>query len=178
MRIRIRSQIERKSSFPTHGPAVRTLRQRFRAETGGSLVELGFLLPVLSLLLLGTIDLGRFAYMSIEVSSAARAGVQYGQQSGTTSTNITAMQSAATNDAPDLVGAANGNLAATASYWCQRSDGTGVSASCAAPPSCSSNHRVHYVKVVTSASYKPWFAYPGIPSTTTLNGQAVMRSEP
>ena len=58
------------------------------------------------------------------------------------------------------------------------SDGTGVSASCAAPPSCSSNHLVHYVKVITSASYKPWFAYPGIPSTTTLNGQAVMRSEP
>jgi len=141
-------------------------------------VELGFLLPVLSLLLLGTIDLGRFAYMSIEVSSAARAGVQYGQQSGTTSTNIAAMQTAATNDAPDLVGAANGNLAATASHWCQCSDGTGVSASCAAPPSCASTHLVHYVKVVTSATYKPWFAYPGIPSTTTLNGQAVMRSGP
>lgn len=178
MRISIPSPVERKSSFLSRYSAAQTLRLRFRRETGASLVELGFLLPVLSLMLLGTVDLGRFAYVSIEVSSAARAGVQYGQQSGTTSTNITGMQTAAKNDAPDLVGAANGNLAATASFWCQCSDGTGVSASCASPPSCSSTHLVHYVKVIASATYKPWFAYPGIPATSSVSGQAVMRAGP
>ena len=150
----------------------------FRRDTGASLVELALLLPVLSLMLLGTIDLGRFAYVSVEVSGAARAGVQYGQQSSTTATDISGMQTAATNDAPDLVGASNGNLTATASYWCQCSDGTGVSPSCAAPPTCTTTHLVNYVKVVTSATYSPWFAYPGVPSTTTLSGQAIMRAGP
>ncbi len=178
MRTRTQSRIERRSSSPGRCPAAQTLRLCFRQETGASLLELGLLLPVLSLMLLGTVDLGRFAYISIEVASAARAGVQYGQQSGTTSSNVTGMQTAATNDAPDLVGAAHGNLAATASYWCQCSDGTGVSANCASPPSCSSTHLVHYVKVIASATYKPWFAYPGIPATSSVSGQAVMRAGP
>jgi Flp pilus assembly protein TadG len=178
MRIRIRSRSEPKSSFLSRCPTAASLRLCFRQETGASLVELGFLLPVLSLMLLGTVDLGRFTYVSIEVASAARAGVQYGQQSGTTSTDVTGMQTAAKNDAPDLVGAANGNLAATGSFWCQCSDGTGVSASCASRPSCSSTHLVQYVKVIASATYKPWFAYPGVPATSTVSGQAVMRAGP
>lgn len=146
-----------------------------RSESGASLIELALLLPLLSAALLGAIDLGRFAYMSVEVSSAATAGAMYGRQNQTTAADTTGMQTAATNDAPDLVGAANANLAATPTYWCQCSDGSGVSASCTAPPSCTSTHLVYYVKVVTTAAYKPWFACPGIPSSAGLNGQAIMR---
>jgi Flp pilus assembly protein TadG len=151
------------------------MKKLARSDLGASLVELALLLPILSAALVGVIDLGRFAYMSVEVSSAARAGAQYGRQNETTAANTAAMQTAATNDAPDLVGASNGNLAATATYWCQCSDGSGVSASCAAPPSCTATHLVYYVKVVTTATYKPWFVCPGIPSSAGLNGQAIMR---
>jgi Flp pilus assembly protein TadG len=148
-----------------------------RSESGDSLVELGLLLPILTMLLVGTVDLGRFAYMSIEVANAARAGVQYGQQNATTWADTTGMQTAATNDAPDLVGANNGNLTAVATYWCQCSDGTFVTPSCnSGTPSCATTHRVNYVKVVTTATYKAWFACPGIPSTATLTSQAVMRA--
>ncbi|HTS10964.1 MAG TPA: TadE/TadG family type IV pilus assembly protein [Candidatus Limnocylindrales bacterium] len=148
-----------------------------RSERGGSLVEVAMLLPILTLLLLGTIDLGRLAYMSIEVSNAARAGVQYGQQNSSTWADVQGMQTAAANDAPDLVGAGNGNLTITATYWCQCADGSAVTASCSPnAPSCTGTHLVNYVKVVSTATYKPWFSCAGIPSTTTLNGQAVMRA--
>lgn len=147
-----------------------------RSEAGDSLVEMALLLPVLTMLLLGTVDLGRLAYMSIEVSNAARAGVQYGQQNATTWADITGMQTAAANDATDLVGATNGNLTAVASYWCQCSNGSNVTQNCSAAPSCSTTHQVNYVKVVATATYKPWFSCPGIPSSTTLTSQAVMRA--
>jgi Flp pilus assembly protein TadG len=149
----------------------------FHHESGDSLVEVALLLPVLTMLLVGTIDLGRLAYMSIEVSNAARAGVQYGQQNSSTWSDVNGMQTAATNDAADLVGATNGSLSATATYWCQCSDGTSVTQSCSpSAPSCSSTHLVNYVKVVATATYKPWFPCPGIPSSTTLSSQAVMRA--
>ncbi|HKN60040.1 MAG TPA: TadE/TadG family type IV pilus assembly protein [Candidatus Acidoferrales bacterium] len=148
-----------------------------RSESGDSLVEMALLLPILTMLLLGTVDLGRLAYMSIEVSNAARAGVQYGQQNPTTWADVTGMQTAATNDATDLAGANNGNLTAVATYWCQCSDGSGVVASCSpSATSCAGTHHVNYVKVVTTATYKPWFSCPGIPSSTTLTAQAVMRA--
>jgi Flp pilus assembly protein TadG len=155
----------------------RRLSDGIRSESGDSLVELALLLPILTMLLVGTVDLGRLAYMSIEVANAARAGVQYGQQNSSTWSNVGAMETAATNDAPDLVGASNGNLTAVATYWCQCADGTGVVPSCSpGPTSCPSTHRVDYVKVVTTATYKAWFPCPGIPSTTSLTSQAVMRA--
>lgn len=148
-----------------------------RSDAGDSLVELALLLPILTMLLVGTVDLGRLAYMTIEVSNSARAGVQYGQQNSNTWSDTTGMQTAATNDAPDLVGANNGNLTAVASYWCQCSDGTDVTPGCSpGTPSCATTHRVNYVKVVASATYKAWFPCPGIPSTATLTSQAVMRA--
>jgi Flp pilus assembly protein TadG len=151
-------------------------RLRRGREAGASLVELAFLLPMLSLLLVGTIDLGRLAYMSIEVSSAARAGVQYGQQNGATSADTAGMQTAAMNDAPDLAGTNNGALSATATYWCQCADGSSVTQGCSIVPPCTASHLVNYVKVTTSATFKPWFPYPGIPSSLNLSGKAVMRA--
>jgi Flp pilus assembly protein TadG len=152
-------------------------RSTTRSESGDSLVEMALLLPILTMLLLGTVDLGRLAYMSIEVSNAARAGVQYGQQNSSTWSNVTGMQTAATNDATDLVAANSGNLTAVATYWCQCSDGSAVVPSCSpSPTSCAGTHRVNYVKVVATATYKPWFPCPGIPSSTTLTSQAVMRA--
>lgn len=156
---------------------VRRTRAAITSGAGDSLVELALLLPILTMLLVGTVDLGRLAYMSIEVSNAARAGVQYGQQNSGTWSDTNGMQTAATNDAPDLVGANNGNLTAVASYWCQCSDGTTVTPNCfPGTPSCATTHRVNYVKVVTTATYKAWFPCPGIPSTANLSSQAVMRA--
>ncbi len=54
------------------------LAPRGRSQSGASLIELGIITPLLLLLALGAIDFGRAYYLSIEVTNAARAGVQYG----------------------------------------------------------------------------------------------------
>ena len=52
-----------------------TFLGRFKvAQTGQSLLEFALLLPSLCLLLIGVVDLGRAAYMSIVVSRRSRCG--------------------------------------------------------------------------------------------------------
>jgi Flp pilus assembly protein TadG len=55
-------------------------RRLFRAESGTSLVEFAILAPVIIFLLIGVIEIGRFAFFSILAANAARAGAQYGAQ--------------------------------------------------------------------------------------------------
>jgi Flp pilus assembly protein TadG len=171
----------------------RMMRAGVEPERGSSLVEFALVLPLLCLMLLGTIDLGRLAYVGIETASAARAGAQYGALNSTTSSDIVGMQNAAMADAADLPSSSGGGnnppkesgsdgassasgIAATATYWCQCSDGSQITSLCTSPPSCAGAHPVTYVQVSTQASYKPWFPYPGLPSTLNLSGKAVMRA--
>jgi Flp pilus assembly protein TadG len=139
-------------------------------EAGASLVETALLTPMLSLLLLAVIDVGRLAYMSIEVSNAARAGASYGAQSSATAVNSTGMVQAAKNDAPDLSG-----LSPSATHFCTCSNGGG-SVTCALS-SCPGARLLLYVQVSTSATYTPWFPYTGSPGSWTLSGSSTMRAE-
>lgn len=137
-------------------------------DNGSSLVELSLVAPFLILLLLGAVDFGRAYFLGMEVAGAAHAGAEYGAQNPTDTTGI---RTAATNDAPDVP-----NLTiATPTYGCECSDGTSYSASCSTTPTCSSNV-VYRVKVTATATYSPWFPWPGIPSSMTLTNSAIMRS--
>jgi len=156
-----------------HG--ARKLTMDFDSESGQTLVEVALILLLLVSLTIGAVDLGRLAYMTIGVTNAAHAGAQYGCQNVAMAANLTAIETAATNDASDLVGATHGNLTATATNFCQCADGSSPNSSCSNPPPCSATHLVQYVSVSTTASYSPWFPYPGIPSSLKLNGQAVMQ---
>lgn len=138
-------------------------------ETGMAFIELAFVTPIFLILLLGAAEFGRLTYLAIEVSGAARAGVQYGAQSHTTAEDTAGMQTAATNDAANVSG-----ITATASNSCVCSDGT---ASTCLPTDCSSSRIIEYVQVNTSASVAPMFTYPGLNTTLTLTGRAVMRVE-
>src|ERR1700730_16367545 len=71
-------------------------------ERGQSLVELPVVVPLLLLLLVGIIEIGRFAFYSILVSNAARAGAQYGAQSLATAGDTTGISTAGTNDATGI----------------------------------------------------------------------------
>ena len=68
-----------------------------RQDKGQAFVELALILPVFLLLLVGTAEVGRLTYASIEVSNAARAGVAYAAQSHTTAQDTTNIQAAANN---------------------------------------------------------------------------------
>lgn len=148
------------------GQTLRALRGA-ASEEGSSLVELALFLPVMILMLLGVVDMGRAIYAAIELSAAASTGAAYGIQNPT---DTAGMQKAALLDAADISGAT-----ATASYGCECSDGTGAVASCSSTPSCEYNW-VYYVQVKTSLNYKPLFSYPGIPSSLALTGTSRMRA--
>jgi Flp pilus assembly protein TadG len=134
---------------------------------GSSLVETALLMPVLVLMLVGTVDLGRGFFALHEVSSAAEAGALYGVQQ-VTDTN--GMATAARMEATEL-----SSMVTAASYGCECSDGSSMSASCTSVPSCACN-AVDFVEVDTAYTYTPLFGYPGMPSVFQLNGKARMRA--
>src|SRR5215471_6985245 len=73
-------------------------RQCARSQGGQALVEMAFVVPILVLLMIGVIEIGRYAYIAILVSNAARAGAAYGAQNLVVSGDTTGISNAASND--------------------------------------------------------------------------------
>jgi Flp pilus assembly protein TadG len=69
-----------------------------RGQAGQSLVELALLTPLLLVMVLGSIEFGRYAYLSILVGNAAHSGALYGAQSNLTAANVAGICTAAEND--------------------------------------------------------------------------------
>ena len=155
-------------------------RKAMRDDAGQSLVELALVLPVFVLLILGAVEFGQLAYAAIEVSNAARAGVQYGAQSPATAADLAGMVTAAQNDGSNVF--QTYGLTVTPSNFCSCSNAPAVSVGTGACPSaaatCSANGArvLNYVEVITSATVTPLIHYPGF-GGFTLNGQAIMRVE-
>jgi Flp pilus assembly protein TadG len=144
-------------------------------ETGQSLIELALTLPLFLFILEGAAEFARFAWASIEASSAARAGVQYGAQNHTFASDTSGMQTVAMNDATNLSG-----LTATASHSCVCSTAPSTSVSCSVPltTSCPSPAiLLESVQVNTSAAVTPVLHWPGLPATFTARGFAIMAVE-
>src|ERR1700691_3677361 len=76
----------------------RTENVRRSTGSGKTLLENALVLPLLVFLLLGIIEIGRYAAIAIEVANAARAGAVYGAQNLPDSANWQAIQRAAQND--------------------------------------------------------------------------------
>jgi Flp pilus assembly protein TadG len=145
------------------------LRIIFHEQTGQSIAEVALVTPMLLLLLLGTIEVGRFAYYSIEVANAARAGVQYAAQSLADSKDRMGTQRASQNDAPNV-----SDLDVTSRDLCACSSSPANYVGCPAR-NCAPGHAVVFVEVNTRARFRSLFRYPGLPASLTVNGQAIMR---
>jgi Flp pilus assembly protein TadG len=135
-------------------------------KSGVAIIEFTIILPLLVLFLIPMIDFGRVAYFAIEVSSAARAGAQFGAQSATTAQDSSGMQTAATNDALEVPGWQT----PTATSFCQCS---GSTVDCSS--SCSGSSLITYVQVNTRATVSNLLPFPGLPASFNLSGQAIMR---
>jgi len=136
-------------------------------EKGQALVELGLLLPLLLLLAVGIIEIGRLAYFAIEVSNAARAGAQFGTQSLATAADSGDITDAAQNDAPDI--GTNLNVTPTASCGCTAA--TAIGGTC---PGSGCSYPLVYLTVTAQYDLHTLFHYPGIPRTFSLTGTSVM----
>jgi Flp pilus assembly protein TadG len=152
--------------------------RRGSKQRGQALLELALTLPILLLLTLGLIELGRLAYYNIEVSDAARAGVQFGTQSLAYAADTAGITTAAQSDAPDL-GA--GTITVTPVQYCD-CPGTGSAGAC---PAAGCSYPLVYLKVTTTYTYTPLFNYLAVSNifnlsnatlsaTYTLTGNAIM----
>ncbi len=147
--------------------AVARLPGRIKKEAGGSIVETALAMPVLLAMLVGAAEFGMAAYSAIEVSNAAMAGVQYGAQSASASGDVTGIQTAAANDAPNItLGTTN------VSHTCICSDG---SASTCQSTDCSASHIETILTVQTQTTFNPGLHLPGLPMSFTIHGQAVQK---
>ena len=146
-------------------------RARFGLQSGQSLVELALVLPILLLLLVGIIEIGRFSYYSILVSNAARAGAQYGAQNLIAAADANGMETAAKNDGENV-----GPLNVTAIRTCGC---TGTAATlggaCPAPACALPDHALVYVEVTATGTFNSLFNYPGLPAAIALSSTEKMR---
>jgi Flp pilus assembly protein TadG len=150
-------------------PTLGKLRLPLGMETGASIMEVALIAPVLMVMLFGMVDLGRWMYLAVEVSSAARAGVQYGAQNRATAVDSAGIQQAAVNDTPYIAG-----LTVTPTTICQCSGTPGTNVACSLASCTGSAQLGLFLKVTTSAQYKPWILYPSVASSVTVNGHATM----
>jgi hypothetical protein len=141
------------------------------ATAGQSLVEFTLIVPLILLLLIGAIEIGRAAYYAIAVTNASRAAVQFGAQNYATADNTTGIKQAAVDDfgspilSPDNV---------TKSFFYTWEDGT--------PADCDNidcnatgNRFIPYLKVTTQLQLTPLIGFPGLPASFVLSGEADMR---
>jgi Flp pilus assembly protein TadG len=160
------------------GLQVRPRRLRnLRSDAGTSVLELALLTPVMLVLLLGIIDVGRYAQLSILVTDAARAGGQYGAQSLVTAADSTGIENAAVEDAPNVLTTSKVCVATWVCY--SSSPTTQPPTSCpTTPPSptCPASALQNvYVQVTTQAAFAPLFHYPGLPTYLPVTGVFQMR---
>ncbi len=138
----------------------------YHADDGTSLVEFAVLAPFLVLLLIGLVEVGRYAAFGIQVSNAARAGAAYGAREAY-STDDAGMQTAAVKDALPTV------VTAVAGHTCTCADGT-ADAACD-PTICSATHMIVSVHVTTTGNFQSLFSYPGIPPSLQINSTATLQ---
>jgi Flp pilus assembly protein TadG len=149
-----------------------------RSQSGQSLVELALLTPVLLLLVVGTVEMGRYASIAIMIANGARAGAAYGAQSpGTAQGGSTAIQNAALADLQDI---SSLNPTVTSVVVCGCDTGGTIipnpetNAACATTCSVGST-TVSSIQVTVTGKFNSMFNYPGIPSPLTITSTATER---
>ena len=159
---------ERQGGFVMARSILAARRGRIGSQRSGqTVVELALLLPLLLLLMVGVIEIGRYAYFDILVSNAARAGAQYGAQSLIQAADVNGITTAAQNDGLNT-------MAITAIQQC----GCAAGALGACPSGAVCPQPLTYVKVTATDTYNSLFNYPGIPRQLTLSSTVTMRVSP
>jgi len=136
---------------------------------GSTMVELALGLPLLLLLTLGAMDLGRMYFHAVTAANAAATGAFYGAQSNVKTGHFDDMVTAAKQDAEDI-----GTVTATAERFCGCPDGTKVA--CAAATCAGYGPPRVYVRTTVRQNFNPLVKYPGIPRPT-LGRSAYFRAQ-
>ena len=136
-------------------------------ESGIALVEMAIVLPLLLLLLLGTIDFGRVFYQAVTVANVARAGASYGSLDEARSKDLSGIQQAALQEAQDIDG-----VSVMVERFCQCADGSPMNCDGVCPEGVP---RI-YVKVIAAKTFRTIVPYPGIPDPVNIDREVIMRA--
>ncbi|MBM3889602.1 MAG: pilus assembly protein [Verrucomicrobia bacterium] len=121
---------------------------RRRSVAGQALLELAIVVPLLFLLTLIAVDVGRMFYCFQSVESAAAAGAQFGCLSAQNAANTDGIRTNALAQASDIAGLS---------------------------PVVSSAISNNLLNVTVSATFVPVLAWPGLPSQVPLRRTVIMR---
>jgi len=160
------------SARPFGGKSPRSRRSR-----GSALVEAAVIMPVMFLMLAGTMDFGRIFYTGVALASAARAGVQYASFTPGNAGNFDAIKQAAQDDAANQGLAAN-SITVTAKTFCQcTGTSTAITYNTCTVTTCSGSTGPppSYSEVTVAYTFTTLLNWPGIPSTTTISRMARLR---
>lgn len=136
--------------------------------SGLAAVELALILPILTLLLAATLNLGMGLHAALEVRNAAQAGAQYAALKGF---DATATASAVTS-ATSLAGI---SASPAPSQMCGCPTATGISTiSCSS--SCSDGSSPgSYARIDAQTSFTPPIAFPGLAGPYALSAHVTVR---
>jgi Flp pilus assembly protein TadG len=168
MNVTTKSENVSAEKIATRGFVKRRTTRR-AAQAGQALLEVALLTPLLLLLAVGIIEIGRYAYYSILVADAARAGAQYGAQNLATAADTAGIKTAAENDGQNLP-----ELKVTVQHECGCT-GSSIGGTCPATGCASPNHALVYVKVTVTGKFNSLFKYPGIPQSIDCVSTELMR---
>jgi Flp pilus assembly protein TadG len=143
---------------------------RWRASESGTIsVELAFVFLLLIPLFLGIYDFGRYGMAHARVTSAARAGTQYGMQDFSTAADTAGMIAAARADADDAAGALD--VAATRFCRCP-----GVTAVTACSTICADgSYAPLHISVTVQGVHELLFTYPGLDQSIAVGSTSELR---
>lgn len=165
-------------SAPFVRQRVRGRRSGIASQRGAALVELALSLPLLAVIMLGTIDFGRAFRTAMVLTNAARAGAQQGATSSVASGNTAAIAAAAT-----AVLATN-NLSAgpapTVVRTCTCGQASGPSTqpvSCTVVSACSTGSLSVTVSVAVTRTFTLTGQFLGLPSNIPMTRTAVLRAQ-
>lgn len=154
--------------------------RKFRRSRGSALVEAALLMPVLFLMLFGTMDFGRIFYTGVAVASAARAGVQFASFTPGNAGNFDGIKQAAQNDAANQ-GLPAQLITVTAKIFCQcvGDSSTNITYNSCTITTCSAYGAAgtppSYSEVTVAYTFNTLVNWPGIPSSSTITRTARMR---
>ena len=156
----------------TGSPQTRPRSRHPLATEGSAAVELALIIPVLVLIMVGLLDMGRVFYGAITVVSAARAGVSYGSLNTFNATDTAGMLAAAQADAQDMTG-----LAFAAGHDCECPSNSPTAVACSVTACVDGSTPLMYVWTEVRGTFSPTLPYPGLPPSITLTRTARMRAQ-
>jgi Flp pilus assembly protein TadG len=130
------------------------LRPLWLNQRGNLMIEFALALPVLSLMLIGLLDLGRYGLDKSAMLQGAREGAQFGALSPT-SPNLSSSDLTNVNTTAQSATGLSG-VTASSSLFCECTSGTAVSCT----STCSTLK--HYITVTTSRSFTSVVGATGI----------------